>query len=645
MCGIAGKWSRAGTAVPSRALLEQMALSLAHRGPDADGIWSGDQVGLAHRRLSVIDLAGGAQPMVAGDDARDVVIVHNGEVFNFLGLRAELETKGHRFTTRSDTEVIARGYLEWGDELPERLVGQFAFVIWDGRARRLFGARDRLGQKPLYVAQRGGDVWFASEVKAMLQDPALTREADWQAMDLFLRYGYVPGPLTGFKGIRKIPPGHALTVEADGPVVLRRYWEPEGDPEPMGDREAEETIETLLGDAVRARQVADVPLGALLSGGIDSSLVASYLSDEGPLKTFAAGFDEAEYDESMHAAEVAQHLGTDHLTLETRPDAARVLPRMVWHFDEPFADASAIPVFELSRLTREHVTVALSGDGGDESFAGYDRYVTPRGLGRWQRIPRLVRSVLATGSSLAGGTSAGLVARAFDFNSRSLQTLEDRYLMGHNKGDRHLSRDSVYGSALRLELESVTTCDDLSSVDRCLAATRGPHALPRMQHADLRSYLVDDVNMKVDRMSMAHGLEIRAPFLDHRVVEAALRLPLSLRTQDEQTKLLLRRMAARRLPASVARRPKKGFTVPLGRWFKRDLAEAARLLASRSLLAKEGVLDQSVLRRLASEHAAGAFDWGGRLWMLLNLEVWYRTFIAAGPGATPPEAGLNEVFE
>jgi asparagine synthase (glutamine-hydrolysing) len=622
MCGIAGIVELRG-AVPDRGTLERMASLLAHRGPDEQGIAVIGQAGLAHRRLSIIDLSGGRQPMA--DATGTLTLLFNGEIYNFMDVRGELESRGHRFATRSDTEVLLQAYMEWGTDCVLRLNGMYAFVIWDAPRRRLFAARDRLGKKPFYYALTPDRFVFGSELKAVLAAPGVPRDVDPAAVDEFLSRYYVGGARTILRGVAKLPPAHWLTLE-EGRLNVQRYWRPAFRPDDPPRREEEylEELEALFRDAVRRRMISDVPLGAFLSGGVDSSAVVAMMAAEGgpAVKTFTVGFEEAGYSEIEDARAVARHLGTDHHEETVRPDAIAILPDLVWHYDEPFGDSSMVPTWYVARMARRHVTVALSGDGGDELFAGYTRYQRALEDRRLDWIPEpLKRRVLAP---LAEALPAGAPARNRLYAAAHHSVLTG----GYDLGLYPYIKSWLYAPAMRAEvgngggnggaaLPAGLTRADLEPLD----------LVSRLQWIDTLAYLPDDILTKVDRASMAHSLEARAPLLDYTLVDFMARVPTGLKLRGGVSKYLFRKMLAKRLPEAVFTKRKQGFAVPKGEWFRRDLKAVARerLLDPRTLA--RGYFRPERIREVLQLHEAGQRDYSDWIWCLLILEEWHRTFM------------------
>lgn len=628
MCGISGKLYFDPARPVERDVLERMNAALAHRGPDDAGIYCNGPIGLAHRRLSIIDLSpAGHQPMVNEDGT--IWIVFNGEIYNFHSLRPDLLRRGHRFCSNTDTEVILHLYEEHGVDCLRFLRGMFAFAIWDGSRRELFLARDRLGAKPLCYQQDAAAFRFASEVKAILQDPQLDPQPEAAGVLQYLTYGYVPGALSAFQGVRRLPPGHYLTCR-DGRVEVVRYWRLRRNRKVQQSEEAwSREIVARLEEAVRLRLVSDVPLGAFLSGGIDSSAVVALMSRaaEGPVKTFSIGFAEPEFDELAYARQVAAQFKTEHHELVVRPDAMAVLPKLAWHFDEPFADSSAVPTYYVAEMTRRHVTVALNGDAGDENFGGYDRYVANLLAASFDRLPGsgLARGAIRMGLQLF--PRAGSRTTRFTRGRRFLEGLaeqpERRYARWfcHFYGERKAALCTPEFQAIG------EGADELSVL---LAAYRNSDA-PDFGEAtlgvDSGLYLPDDLLVKVDISSMAHSLEARSPFLDHEFMEFAATIPFDLKVRGRTKKYILKRALRGLLPEAILHRPKKGFGVPIARWLRHDLKELVHetLLSPRCL--GRGYFHREMVQRMVDEHVRGIASWHYHLWTLLMLELWHRTYI------------------
>ena len=621
MCGIAGV---VGLAERDRAPeMRRMREAIAHRGPDSAGERCDEHSALGVRRLRIIDLVTGDQPQ-CGEDAR-VWTVFNGEIYNFQDLREELSKQGHTFRTRSDTEVIVHLYERDGEAFVEKLDGMFALAVWDSSHRTLVLARDRLGKKPVLIYEAHGELYFASEHQALLAGLGSARfSVDRIAIALYLRLGYVPAPYDAFAGIRKLEPATAL-VWRDGRTTERRYWGPPGSVVPVAEGEAIARVRTLFDAAVRKRLVADVPVGAFLSGGIDSSaLVASMAAQSKIVRTFTIGFEEADYSEVEHARRIAQRYGTDHHEFVVRPDMASVVPLLARHYGEPYADSSAIPTYYLSKLTRDHVTVALAGDGGDELFAGYQRYHAVSLAAGLDRVPAAVRVPILTGA-------AAMLPRSGD--QRGGSTRLRRFLSGARRrgADRYLEWLAITDDAW---LSRNATADFRPFADGAARELERRAALPvgdavrRAQLLDVSLYLPDDLLVKVDIASMANSLEVRAPFLDRCLVEYALALPTSLMIRGTRRKWILQKAFAETLPPENLARRKQGFGVPIGQWLRHELRPLLDdLVLSPSGLGR-GYLRAEAIRTLVEEHRRGV-DHSHRLWSLLALELWHREFSIA----------------
>ena len=623
MCGIAGMFlfDRARPVDPR--VLASMTDVLSHRGPDGRGVHIDGPVGLGHRRLSIIDLATGAQPL--GNEDESVVTVFNGEIYNFQELRAELEGQGHVFHTRTDTEVLVHGYEEWGERLPERLRGMFAFAIWDRRRQRLLLARDRLGIKPLHYSTIGGrGLVFGSEVKAVVEHPDVSRGWRHEAVDAYLALQYVPTPMTIFADVQKLPPAHVLVAE-NGRVRLQRYWSLTFPGDGAASREDEylERLDALLHEAVRIRLISDVPLGAFLSGGIDSSAVVAAMAatSDAPVLTTSVGFDEQAYNEVEHAREVARHLGCGHYSRTVTPDIADLLPRLAWHLDEPFSDSSAVPTYFVSAVAREKVTVALSGDGGDELWAGYARH-------RVERAETQARRWLGT----AGSQAAARVASLLPLSLKGARSLRHLGLAP----DEACARKHVYGlfeRGLRDRLYSPDFARDvgqyhpLARFRAIRSSCPSPDPVDRALLVDVQTYLLDDILTKVDRMSMAVSLEARVPLLDHHLVEFAASVPVDLKIRGGRGKYLLRRFLQGRVPQAVVDRPKQGFSIPTAEWLRGPLAPMTSDLLLGPTFRSRGIFSPAEVGRLWQEHRSGRRDHRHRLWSLLMLELWFRQFV------------------
>ncbi|HYY99838.1 MAG TPA: asparagine synthase (glutamine-hydrolyzing) [Pyrinomonadaceae bacterium] len=626
MCGIVGMVNLDGRAA-DHALLGRMNEAIHHRGPDEDGYYVKGNVGLAMRRLAIIDLSGGQQPIA--NEAGTAWIVYNGEVYNYREVKKALEARGHRFHTDCDTEVVLHAYEEYGADCPKHLRGMFAFAVWDERRRELFVARDRVGKKPLLYAKTPDSFVFGSEFSALLLHPSVGREVDRGAIHDYLSFMCVPAPLTAYKDVRKLEPGHSLTLKASGEIKTERYWEPDFNKKlKITEEEAGERALELLREAVRVRLMAEVPLGAFLSGGIDSSTVVALMAEESstPVKTFSIGFEEQDFSELHHARRVAERVGAEHHEFVVRPDALEVLPTLVEHYGEPYADSSAIPTYYVSRETRRHVTVALNGDGGDECFAGYERYAAMRLSERYRKLPGALREGVirqAVGLLPSSEVRRGRVRSLKRFlRAASLPPVE-RYLQWVSVFDGE-AKGELYSEEFRRETEG-------RDVRRWLAPwfarANGAGVVDASLLTDTMTYLPNDLLVKVDIASMAVSLEARSPFLDHHVIEFAASLPESLKLRGLTTKYILKKTLTKLLPPENLKRGKMGFGVPVGHWFRGEMQGFLRenLLSERS--ARRGLFRPDAVRRLVELHTRGERDYTHQLWTLLMLELWFQRFI------------------
>jgi asparagine synthase (glutamine-hydrolysing) len=641
MCGIAGFVESPFAAAPRSpgeacALVHRMCDVIRHRGPDDEGVWVSDGVALGMRRLSIIDLSTGHQPIHNED--RSVWIVFNGEIYNFRELRRELEGLGHRFYTSTDTEAIVHAYEQWGAAAIRRLRGMFGLAIWDMRSRTLLVARDRVGIKPMYYADINGRLYFGSEMKSLLEAPDLPRDLDLDALDHFLSFLYTPRDGSIFKGVRKLPPGHLLTWK-DGAFTIEQYWQlPATEPFRGSEEDAVRELRHVLAGAVRSHMISDVPLGAFLSGGIDSSLVVGMMAEcsSTPVNTFSIGFDEPAYDELEPARRVAEHFGTQHHELIVRPDAIGMLDELVTHFDEPFADASAVPTWYVSQMARRHVTVVLSGDGGDELFGGYDRYLPhPRVVAFDRYSPQSLRGV------------AAMAARRMPDGARGKNFL--RHVGRDNRG-RYLDAIRFFGADDRAALmtpEMRRRLDGPDAEDRLGRHFDRYAGLPwpsQMMRFDTETYLPEDVLTKVDRMSMAHSIESRVPLLDNEVISFASTLPAAMKIRNGRRKHILKEVAASLLPREILERRKQGFGVPLDVWFRGNLRElfADTLLSPASL--QRGYFQPAFVKRIVNEHLAGTRDHALRLWQLVVFDRWHERYVERRAGTILPSSAKSFQF-
>lgn len=626
MCGIVGFVNKEGSGT-TRPVLERMCDAIAHRGPDDDGFYSDSSAALGMRRLAIIDVAGGHQPMHNAD--RTKWIVFNGEIYNYQQIRRELDELGHQFYTNSDTEAIVHLYERYGADCVQHLRGMFAFAIWDEIEKTLFIARDRVGKKPLlYSHQKNGDLIFGSEFQALLQHPSVSREVDLDAIDSYLSYLCIPAPQTAFKDIRKLEPGHWLRWK-NGEIETTRYWTPDFSKKiKIGEEEAIQETTRILRESTRLRMISEVPLGAFLSGGVDSSTVVALMAQESeqPVKTFSIGFEEEDFSELKYAKRVAEHVGAEYNEFIVKPDAMEVLPTLVEHYGEPYADSSAIPTYYVSRETRKHVTVALNGDGGDESFAGYERYAAMKAAETYHRFPAALRKALIEMPVSFLPSSEIQKSRIRDVK---------RFLQAASlpKAERYFRWSSTFNRDAKKEIYTDEFARDIAGnnafhfLDEWLVKANGSGILDATLLTDQMTYLPNDLLVKVDIASMAVSLEARSPFLDHHLIEFAASLPENLKMRGFQTKSLLKKVAARLVPKDVIYRRKMGFGVPIGKWLRDEMKDFMRgvLLSERSL--KRGIIKPAILEKYIDEHINGKRDHAFQIWTLLMLELWFQKFI------------------
>ncbi len=626
MCGITGYVRKDGAPV-DRELLARMNEAIHHRGPDEDGFYLNEGVGLAMRRLAIIDLKSGQQPIHNAD--RTAWIVYNGEIYNYRELRKDLESRGHRFYTDSDTEAIVHAYDEWGTDCPKYLRGMFALAIWDERNKSLFLARDRVGKKPLLYAEVNGKLVFGSEFMALLRHPEVSRDVNHEAIHHYLSFICVPAPLTAFAAIKKLPPGHWLLWK-NGEVKIERYWQLDFSHKiSIGEEEAGERVVDLLRDAVRVRLMSEVPLGAFLSGGIDSSAVVALMAQESSekVKTFSIGFEEQDFSELHHARRVAEHVGTDHHEFIVKPDAMEILPTLVEHYGEPFADSSAIPSYYVSRETRKHVTVALNGDGGDECFAGYERYA---GMNVAQRYVRLLPSAIRNGvirnlaNALPQAQSRKNPIRKAQrfFEAASLSPVQ-RYLRWISAFSEQ-AKQELYSDQFRNETAVWST---IGFIEPWFAQANGAGIVDASLLTDTMTYLPNDLLVKMDIASMTVSLEARSPFLDHHLMEFAASLPEHLKLRGMTTKYLLKQVLKRFVPEENLTRAKMGFGIPIGQWFRGSMQSFLRETVLSDKALSRGLFKRERVQQMVDHHVAGKVDHDQRLWSLLMLELWFERFI------------------
>jgi asparagine synthase (glutamine-hydrolysing) len=611
MCGICGLFGG-----PDPAALEAMSAALVHRGPDDHGTFVDGSVGLAARRLSIIDLAGGHQP-IANEDAT-LHVVQNGEIYNHAELRRELESRGHSFRTRCDTEVLVHLYEEHGPEFVERLRGMFAIALWDSRRGRLLLARDRFGIKPLYVHRREGRLAFASELKSLMRAPGFRREVDPRALEAFLAFNSIPGPLSIFRDTEKLLPGHVMLADERG-VEVREYARPG----PLPERAATpEEVRSALRDSVRAHLVSDVPVGVLLSGGVDSSALAALAAEESGerVQTFSIGFEEKEFNELELARLVARRYDTDHHELIVRPDAAEVLPKLAEVFDEPLADSSALPTYLVSELASRNVKVTLSGEGGDELFGGYYTYVADLLAPRLAPLAGLARPIVERLPSGSGKVSFDYKAKRFVRGAR-LPPLE-----------RHHAWKEIFSDDARAELGARVGFDPLGVYRERFERSAGFDPLVRMQDVDLNIYLVDDLLVKTDRASMANSLEARVPFLDTAVSDLALALPAAMKVRGFAKKRLLRKAMEPLVPKEILQGRKRGFSIPAAAWLRGDLEPFAREVLSPDAIRRQGFCEPAAVTAVLDRHVSRREDLSRQLWGLLSFTLWHERWVESPAG-------------
>ncbi|MBY0357108.1 MAG: asparagine synthase (glutamine-hydrolyzing) [Candidatus Obscuribacterales bacterium] len=629
MCGIVGYMNLSGKPLdPTRNFLPAMCRSIHHRGPDDSGELIIGPAAIGMTRLSIIDLSTGHQPISNEDGS--IWIVFNGEIYNYQDLQKLVLSKGHTLRTSSDTEVIVHLYEEYGVDCLELLEGMFAFAIWDRNKERFLVARDRMGEKPLHYGVFDGQMVFGSELKGLLAHPSVSKELSPEALQKYLALEYVPAPLSIFKGIRKLMPAHYLIVE-NGQVQTACYWQPKVSKEKLSEGEAQEKLVSLLSTSTKLRLIADVPVGVFLSGGIDSSVIAALASQVSSeqIKTFSIGFSDSSFDESSHAEKVAKHLGTEHNLAWFSPQVARATLEELWNFlDEPIADASVVPTYFLSKMTREMVKVALAGEGGDELFGGYPTYQAHRLAGMWRRIPASLRTNII--EPMVKKLPVSMNNLSFDYKAK-------RFIESANMPpiERHLGwmgslPFSEQMQLVRPEIIALKSKEDILPDVLSMPGSNGAHddVVSQIMKLDMITYLPDDLLVKSDRSSMAASLEVRLPFLAYPLVEFALSLPASYKVRGMTTKYLLKKAAAPYLPESILKRPKKGFGIPVGKWLNNDFKPLVDELLSESFIKRQGLFDWKYIERLRLEHEESRFDRRKELWTIFMFQWWWRKFLA-----------------
>ena len=634
MCGIFGVLNLDGSPA-ERAALQAMARVSVHRGPDDEGVHLDGACGIGMRRLSIIDLEGGHQPLSSADGS--LTLVCNGEIYNFRELRRELQRLGHRFATASDSEVLLHGYAQWGEEVVQRLNGMYGFALWDARRRRLLLGRDRLGVKPLYVYRDSRRLAFASEAKALLALPGVRAEIEPAALYSYLNLGYVAAPLSLFKGIRKLPPATLLSADA-GRMEERRYWSvPETTEQGVGEGEWIERIRQRLDESVRMQMVSDVPIGAFLSGGVDSSSVVAMMAGHSsrPIRTYAIGFEgaaaEAYYNELPYARRVAELFGTEHQEILVRPDTAALLPRLLWHLDEPVSDSAFITTYLVSEFARRDVTVILSGVGGDELFGGYRRYLGDHYRARFERLPAWMRrTAAAAGKRLPSDRHTPLLnlsRLAKGFLETAALPFEERYRSYVEVFPGHEAARLLRADGVRPD-----------RIAEAFLSAGGDDGLNRMLAVDAQTQLPDDLLLLTDKMSMATSLECRVPLLDHELVELAARMPQHIKVRGGRLKHAMKQAMSDLLPPDILDRKKRGFGTPMGAWLKSELAPLVHELLSDASIEARGLFHPAPVRQLIAQHEANRIDGTDRLLALMNLEIWARLFL---DGRAPQDVGAE----
>ncbi|HDL19208.1 MAG TPA: asparagine synthase (glutamine-hydrolyzing) [Bacteroidetes bacterium] len=624
MCGICGVSFKSNEKKVDQSLLVRMNDTITHRGPDDQGAYADGNFGIGMRRLSIIDLSSGHQPQFNED--RSLAIVFNGEIYNYRELRDDLLVKGHKFQTDSDTESIIHAYEEYGVGCLKKLNGMFGFTIYDRKKKQLFIARDRVGIKPLYYYEDGQTFAFASEIKPILQIPGIDRSIDMEALNLFLTFEYIPSPYSIFKKVRKIPPGHFL-IYRNQKIKIEKYWDVDFSRQPEQQSVSEEELRELMRDAVRLRLVSDVPLGAFLSGGIDSSTIVGLMAGlmDRPVKTFSIGFEDQSYNELNYARTIAKKFNTEHTEFIIQPDAIDLVEKLVYHLDEPLGDFSIFPTYLVSKMARDYVTVILSGDGGDELFAGYDTYIADKLANRFKKIPGFLRNgVIKPVVNLfpPQEQKKGIINKMRRF-MEGMDYPEDlqhvRWMIFLSEVDRRMLFNEEVS-------RSVNGKETYEFIRQYFRQSQPVDRLNRQNFVDYKTYLVDNILVKVDRMSMATSLEARVPFLDHRVVEASFRIPGNLKIQGKDTKYILKQTMKDILPDEIIHRDKQGFSIPIKNWLREELRPMMQDVLHPDKLKQQGIFDSVFVNRLVGEHVRGTENHSHRLWALMMFELWYDQF-------------------
>jgi len=632
MCGICGISEFNGGKPVDYTTIESMCRAIKHRGPNDEGMFVDDHIGLGMTRLKIIDLETGHQPIFNED--KTICIVFNGEIYNYKELRNLLSKKNHRFSTQSDTEVIVHLYEEYGYDCLHKLSGMFAFAIWDKRTRKLFIARDRLGEKPLIYYHDKERFIFGSEMKSILECEGIDRKIDLEALYHYLTFMSIPAPYTIFEGIRKLLPGHYIICDPERGVTVRRYWDVSFEEQKEETREDHyvDKLRHLLRESVRERLISDVPLGAFLSGGLDSSSVVALMSQlsNGPVKTFSIGFEgPSYYNELEYSRLVAKQFGTEHHELMVRPDIVNILPKLVWHWDEPFAISSAIPIYYLARMAKEHVTVALTGDGGDELFAGYSRYLWDREAEVWSRIPRGMLKALSTGLGLlnpsVSNRGSNLVRRLKKYTHSLTLDRDSRYVFYMSRF-KDTEKSNILSPDLNAEFQKRSVSSE-SILANYYRQFDGKDNLDRRLYGDIKASLADEMLTKVDKMTMAVGLEARPPLLAHELVEFTAATPSEYKLNGRTRKYILKEAMKSIVPDTIMYRRKHGFEVPLDEWIRDELRDFTRDLLSEANIKRRGMFDHNYVNKMLDLHDNSVGNFGHHIWILLVFELWCRAFI------------------
>jgi len=625
LCGICGAYSFGQKNTISEDDIKNMCNTIIHRGPDDEGYYTGTHIGLGMRRLSIIDLQTGKQPIHNEDES--IWIVFNGEIYNYKELKTELEQRGHIFYTASDTEVIVHLYEEMGEDCVKKLNGMFAFAIWDSGKKGLLLARDRLGIKPLHYSIIDGTIIFGSEIKAILPYPSVKREVNWNALNDFLAFEWIPAPMTIFMGINKLPPGHTLIIHR-GKVSVKKYWD-------LNFKWEKKTEERLIKELIRGltksvkyRMISDVPLGAFLSGGIDSSAIVGLMSDisDNPVKTFTIGFTDKSYNEMDYAREVAEHFGTEHREKVIEPKAEDLMEKVVRNLDEPFADVSTLPTYLVSEFARKHVTVVLTGDGGDETFAGYDQYEAENWMRMYNKLPDFVTE--KTLPSFADRLSPspkkkGLknkIKRFVEGASRSKKFGHMRWMLYFDEEEKN----SLYTEKISGRIEDLSS---FNNIRPHFETNGGTNQLSKALYVDTKLYLADDILTKVDRMSMANSLEARVPLLDHNFVEFVATIPSNLKINKRTRKYIFKRAMRNRLPENILKRGKQGFSIPIKNWLRGELKDLMEEILSKERIKREGYFNYDYVEKLKKGHMEGKYDHWHKIWALMCFEMWHDIYV------------------